>query len=84
MSTVPLQWKLKEVLQANGITPYRFVQESSLAASTVYRITGGRTAGVQGKVLDEILSTLYRLTGKRYGPSDVLDWQPEGSKQADS
>lgn len=74
---VPLNWKLKEVLEANDITPYRFIQESALSPSTVYRITGGKTEGVQGKVLDEILSTLHRLTGKLYGPSDVIDWQPE-------
>ncbi len=73
---VPLNWKLKEVLEANKITPYRFIQESALSPSTVYRITGGKTEGVQGKVLDEILSTLHRLTGKRYSPSDVLHWQP--------
>lgn len=78
--SVPLNWKLKEVLEANDITPYRFIQESNLSASTVYRITGGRTEGVQGKVLDEILSSLHRLTGKTYGPSDVLHWQPEAGK----
>lgn len=75
--TVPLNWKLKDLLEENDITPYRFIQESDLSASTIYRITGGRTEGVQGKVLDEILSTLHRLTGKIYGPSDVLHWQPE-------
>ena len=76
MSSVPLNWKLKEVLEEHEITPYRFIQESSLSASTVYRITGGRTDGVQGETLDQILSTLYRLTGKQYGPSDVIGWQP--------
>ena len=79
--SVPLNWKLKEVLEANDITPYRFIQESSLSPSTVYRITGGKTEGVQGKVLDEILSTLYRLTGKLYGPSDVISWQPEAGSR---
>lgn len=77
---VPLNWKLKEVLEANEITPYRFIQESTLSPSTVYRITGGKTEGVQGKVLDEILNTLHRLTGKLYSPSDVLHWQPEAVK----
>ena len=77
---VPLNWKLKEVLEANEITAYRFIQESALSPSTVYRITGGKTEGVQGKVLDEILSTLHRLTGKLYSPSDVLHWQPEEGK----
>lgn len=77
---VPLNWKLKEVLEANAITPYRFIQESALSPSTVYRITGGKTEGVQGKVLDEILSTLHRLTGKLYSPADVLHWQPEAGR----
>jgi predicted transcriptional regulator len=82
MNAVPLRWKLKEVLEQANITPYRFVQESGLSASTVYRITGGRTEGVQGKVLDDILSTLYRLTGKAFGPSDVIHWQAEDSSHA--
>lgn len=76
---VPLNWKLKEILEHNKITPYRFVQESNLSTSTIYRITGGRTEGVQGKVLDEILNALHRLTGKLYSPSDVLDWKPRGN-----
>jgi predicted transcriptional regulator len=77
-----LKWKLKEVLEKADITPYRFIQESGLSASTVYRITGGRTEGVQGKVLDDILNTLHRLTGKSFGPSDVIHWQPENSSHA--
>lgn len=80
MSTVPLHWKLKDVLDEEGITPYRFIQESSVSSTTIYRITGGRSVGVQGKILDEILSTLHRLTGKLYGPCDVLDWKPEGAR----
>lgn len=78
MKNVPLQWKLKDVLDKNNITPYRFIQESNLSASTVYRITGGRTDGVQGETLDQILETLYKLTGDVHTPSDVIHWQPKG------
>ena len=82
MANMPLRWKLKEVLEKADITPYRFIQESGLSASTDYRITGGRTEGVQGKVLDDILGTLHRLTGKAFGPSDVIHWQPENFSHA--
>jgi len=77
MQAVPLRWILKEILDEHDITPYRLIQESEVAASTVYRITGNRTDGVQGRVLDEILSTLYRLTGQRFSVCDVLEWAPE-------
>lgn len=77
MNSVPLHWKLKKVLDEEGITPYRFIQESGVSSTTIYRITSGRSVGVQGRILDEILRTLHQLTGKRYSPSDVLGWQPE-------
>ena len=76
MSHVPIRWKLDEVLERHNITGYRLIKESGLAGSTIYRITTGKTDGVQGKVLDRILSTLYRLTGERFSVCDVLEWEP--------
>ena len=76
MIRVPLKWKLKTLLTENGLTPYRFVKESGLSASTVYRITGGKSASVQGETLERVLDTLFRLTGTAYTPADVLEWRP--------
>jgi DNA-binding Xre family transcriptional regulator len=76
MRGMPLKWKLNEVLDKHDITPYRLIQESGVAPSTIYRITGGKTEAVQGRVLDDILSALYRLTSKRFEIGDILEWQP--------
>jgi DNA-binding Xre family transcriptional regulator len=76
MNGVPIRWKLKAVLDENGITPYRLMQETGLAGSTIYRLTTGKTEGVQGKVLDKILTALHTLTGKTFSVCDVIEWEP--------
>lgn len=77
MDSVPIRWKLKEVLEQNGVTAYQLMQDTGLAGSTIYRITGGKTDAVQGKVLDRILTSLHTLTGKSFDVCDLLEWQPE-------
>jgi DNA-binding Xre family transcriptional regulator len=74
MDTMPIRWKLKEVLEESGITAYQLMKESGVAGSTIYRLTGGKTEGVQGKVLDSILTALHTLTGKTF---DVGDEKPQ-------
>jgi DNA-binding Xre family transcriptional regulator len=76
MDSMPIRWKLKDVLNESGITAYQLMKESGLAGSTIYRLTGGKTEGVQGKVLDRILTALHRLTGKTFDVGDVLEWRP--------
>lgn len=48
MKSMPIRWKLKEVLDQNRLTAYQLMKESGLAGSTIYRLTGGKTEGVQG------------------------------------
>jgi DNA-binding Xre family transcriptional regulator len=76
MDAMPIRWKLKEVLDESGITAYQLMKESGVAGSTIYRLTGGKTEGVQGKVLDSILTALHTLTGKTFDVGDVLEWRP--------
>jgi DNA-binding Xre family transcriptional regulator len=76
MSSMPIRWKLKEVLEQNRLTAYQLMKETGLAGSTIYRITGGKTEGVQGKVLDRILTALHVLTGRAFDVGDVLEWRP--------
>lgn len=75
-----IRWKLKEVLEDHGITPYRLMVDSGIANSTIYRLTNNKTEGVQGPVLDKILNSLCKLTGKRIGVSDVLEHVPPAKK----
>lgn len=75
-----IRWKLKEVLDEHGITPYRLMVDSGIANSTIYRLTNNKTDGVQGPVLDKILTSLCKLTGKRIGVGDVLEHVPPTNK----
>ncbi len=79
MSTM-IRWKLKKVLDEHGITPYRLMMDSGLANSTIYRLTNNKTDSVQGPVLDKVLNSLCKLTGKRIGVGDVLEHIPAGNK----
>ena len=76
MDGMPIRWKLKELLEESGVTAYQLMKESGVAGSTIYRLTGGKTEGVQGKVLDSILTALHTLTGKTFDVGDVLEWRP--------
>lgn len=82
MQTMPLRWKLRELLDSHDITPYRLTKESGLAFSTIYRITGGNTDALHGKTADAILTALHRLTGEHFSLSDIVEWVPE--EQADA
>jgi DNA-binding Xre family transcriptional regulator len=75
-----IRWKLKEVLHEHGITPYRLMVDSGIANSTIYRLTNNKTDGVQGPVLDKILNSLCKLTGKRISVGDVLEHIPPTGK----
>lgn len=71
-----IRWKLKEVLEEHGITPYRLMVDSGLANSTIYRLTSNKSESVQGPVLDKVLNSLCKLTGKPIGVGDVLEHLP--------
>ena len=79
MATV-LKWKLKEYLDAHEITGYRLIQESGVSGNTVYAISNNKTDGVQGRVLNDILNALHRLTGQPITPNDLLEFMPDKSK----
>jgi DNA-binding Xre family transcriptional regulator len=79
--TKMIRWKLKEVLEEHGITPYRLMVDSGIANSTIYRLTNNKTDGVQGPVLDKILNSLCKLTGKSIGVGDVLEHIPPTGKR---
>jgi DNA-binding Xre family transcriptional regulator len=75
-----IRWKLKEVLEKHGITPYRLMVDSGLANSTIYRLTNKKTSSVQGPVLDKVLNSMCKLTGKPIGVGDVLEHIPSTRK----
>ena len=77
MQTMPLQWKLEDLLERHDVSAYRLAKESGVGLTTIYRIKNNRTNTVQGQVLESILQSLLDLTGKRYSVGDLLEWQPK-------
>jgi predicted transcriptional regulator len=78
MQSVPVHWKIKPLIDAHGITPYRLMKESGLAQGTVYRLVHGDTSTVNAETLDRVMTTLRRLTGKRVEIADLLEYrEPE-------
>ena len=80
MESVPVRWKVYEILEAHDISPYRLMKESGLAQGTVYRLVKGDTSTVNAETLDRVMTTLRRLTGQHLQISDLLDYEdPSGS-----
>lgn len=71
-------WKLKPILEKYGITPYRLIMQTGIAATSIYRITAHDPVNiVTGKTLDRILTGLWELTGEKFQVQDLLEWQPD-------
>jgi len=71
---MPVRWKLRPILEAHGITPYRLMRESGLAQGTVYRLVKGDTSTVNTDTLDRVMVTLRRLTDEHVEITDLLEY----------
>lgn len=76
---MPVKWKVKEYLQAHGLTPYRFMKESGLAQGTAYRLVNGDTRNLNADTLDAVIRALRTLTGKPVDVADLLEYS-EGER----
>ena len=77
--TLPFKWKLREVLQQRDITPYRLMHESGISHTTIYRIVNGYSQTLNGRVLEQLLETLERITGEKFTITDLVEWErPNG------
>jgi DNA-binding Xre family transcriptional regulator len=79
MHTMPFKWKVKPMLEAYNITPYRLAKDSGLSNTTVYAIVNGESENLQGRVLDKLLGTLEDLTGKKLRIQDVVEWERDAN-----
>ena len=75
---MPIKWKLKELLDAHDLTPYRLMKQSGLAHGTVYRIVNGEANGVDTATLDATIRALRELTGQQVDVADLLEYREEG------
>lgn len=71
------RWRLKEFLDAEGVTPYALAQKVSgkVSQKSVYRLTQGDLDGIRFNTLDTIIPALRELTGKPVQLSDLLDFE---------
>ena len=77
MSVMPVKWKVKELLEAHDVTPYRFWKESGLANRTAYRLVNGETTTVNTDTLDATVKAVRVLTGKPVDIADLLEYVEE-------
>lgn len=78
MTTMPIRWKVNEVLDQNGITTYKFWKESGLNKRTAYRLAdpeADNTVSINGDTIDATMKALKSLTGKSFLIQDLLEYQ---------
>jgi|GEM_PF-3922325 len=76
-----IEWRLRQVLRENGITPYRLAVELSgrVARNTVYRLARPTPpARLDLATLEALLEALGRLTGRRVDVGELLALKDEG------
>ena len=73
---MPLEWKLKQFLDQEGITAYRLADETHglLSQNGVYRLTSSDLKGIRFETLEVILPALSKLSGKRVSIHDLLEY----------
>ena len=73
---MPLEWKLKQFLDQEGITAYRLADEAhgKLSQNGVYRLTSGDLKGIRFETLEVILPALSKLSGRKVTVHDLLEY----------
>lgn len=73
-----IRWRLKELLRAHGITPYRLAQASGLSRNTAYRLADGEPpARVELETLRALITALRELTDQAITPADLLSYEEQ-------
>lgn len=70
-----VSWKLKETMDAHGVTRYALQKETGAAMNTLRGMYDGSTERPDLKVLDSVIRALRQLTGKQINLNDVLEWK---------
>lgn len=80
MTSMPVRWTVRTLLERFDITPYRLMKESGLAQGTVYRLVNGDTRSLNAETLDRVMGALRRLTGKEVQLADLLHYEDKGEE----
>jgi DNA-binding Xre family transcriptional regulator len=73
-----VKWKVKDLLEQHGKTPYALWKASGVSRTTLYAITGGKMDGLHFDTLDKLIRGLEALTGQTITPNDVLEVVRDG------
>ncbi len=74
LAPVMIKLKLKDCLDANGLSVYRLEKECpEVSRTTLYKLASGDVDGVRFNTLNALLVALARLTGKPVTPNDLLE-----------
>ena len=80
---MPVEWQLKETLEREGVSVYALAEQMGGASRrpALYAITspdlGKRPRRVSFDLLEDVVTALYALTGKRYKVGDLLEFNPD-------
>ena len=75
MSGMPISWKVKPLLDAEGVTPYRLMVESSLSRAIVYGIANNTHEALDAGVMEKLIPAMRKLTNKpELQIGDVVEW----------
>lgn len=75
MAQMPIKWKIKDFLESNEITGYRFWQASGLPKRSAYRVVNGDARNFNADTLDATIRALRDLTGKSVNVADLLEYE---------
>ena len=70
-----VSWKLRETMDSNGVTRYALQKETGIAMNTLRAMYDGTTQRPDLQLLDTIVKTLRKMTGKPLTLTDILDWR---------
>lgn len=76
-----MKWRLPEIMREHDLTAYKIGKQLGgvTRMSTVYRMADEEQppTRIELETLGEMLDALYKLTGKRFTTSDILEYVPE-------
>jgi hypothetical protein len=76
-----VRWKLKEILEREGITAYRLWKVAKSNPHTVYRWAYRPPKALDLEVAESVLRALRALTGKEYTLCDLIEVEIDSGKE---
>lgn len=77
---MPINWKVKPLLDAQGVTPYRLMVESNLSRAIVYAIANNTHKALDAGAMDKLIPALRNLTDSpNLQIGDAVEWVGKGA-----